>query len=198
MSARDTPDALLRQLQDGGSAVPEAAFRLFASRLIALARSRLSSRLRGKVDPEDVVQSAFRSFFGRWADGQFECTDPDSLWGLLVLFTLRKCYRQAERFRAERRDVRRETPLAHDEGPSSAGGAALTREPTPEQAVLLTDTVEQVMARLDTPLKRRVLEMTLQGYTVAEISAELRFYQRGVERIRSRVRDIVSQLSAEP
>jgi DNA-directed RNA polymerase specialized sigma24 family protein len=40
-------------------------FDRFARRLIGLARTRLDRRIRQKIDPEDVVQSVFRSFFTR-------------------------------------------------------------------------------------------------------------------------------------
>src|SRR5438034_4074023 len=44
---------------------PEAARQLFeqyVDRLVALARRRLSRNLAGRVDPEDIVQSVFRTF----------------------------------------------------------------------------------------------------------------------------------------
>ena len=48
-----------------------------------------SWQTRQKVDPEDVVQSAFRSFFTRQAAGQFDVASWDDLWGLLVVITVR-------------------------------------------------------------------------------------------------------------
>ena len=48
--------------------------------LIGLARSHLGGVIRQKVDPEDVVQSVFRSFFQRNAQGNWNLDDWDSLW----------------------------------------------------------------------------------------------------------------------
>ena len=62
---------------------------------------------------------------------------------------------------------------------------------------MLADTVEQVMGRLDSPLKRRVFEMSLQGYGVPEIGATLGYYERGVLRTRAEVRTILQELTAE-
>ena len=46
-----------------------ALFERFSRRLIGLARCHLEVRLQHKVDPEDVVQSAYKSFFLRYGDG---------------------------------------------------------------------------------------------------------------------------------
>ncbi len=82
---------LMRQLRAGDATAAERIFRGYARRLIGLARSRLSENVRAKTDPEDVVQSVFRSFFTRQADGQFELATWNDLWSLLATITLRKC-----------------------------------------------------------------------------------------------------------
>ncbi len=43
----------------------------YTERLLGLAARRLPSRVRRRVDPEDVVQSAYRSFFQRLREGRF-------------------------------------------------------------------------------------------------------------------------------
>jgi hypothetical protein len=58
---------------DAGAAAP--VFQRFAGRLIAPARSRLGDRLRAKVDPDDVVQSVYKSFFLRHANGELDPVD---------------------------------------------------------------------------------------------------------------------------
>jgi DNA-directed RNA polymerase specialized sigma24 family protein len=178
--------ALVEQLRVGNPGGPPELYTRFVVRLMALARARLDGRLRAKVDPEDVVQSALRSFFGGVADGRLVLDDPDRLWGLLALVTLRKCRKQARIYLAERRDVRRE---ADDE---ADGPVALDRDPTPEEAACLNETVEQMMTRLGSPLKRRIFEMSLQGYSVPEIADALNHYERGVKRVRAEIRDLLS------
>jgi RNA polymerase sigma-70 factor (ECF subfamily) len=191
MAADDSVSDVMERLHRGSGEAATLVFRRFAHRLIALARNHLAERLRPKVDAEDVVQSVFRSFFGRCADGQFAIDDWDGLWGLLVRVTLRKCGRQAEYFRAACRDARRED--------RAAGAARAVAEgppcpqPTPEEVALLADTAEQVMARLGTARKRAIFELSLQGYTVPEISARVGFYERGVERVRAEVRRVLER-----
>ena len=43
----------------------------YIDRLLPLARRHLSQRLASRIDPEDIVQSVFRTFFSRLKEGQF-------------------------------------------------------------------------------------------------------------------------------
>jgi len=45
-----------------------------------LARGRLELRLQHKIEPEDVVQSAFKSFFLRYGEGALWAEGWDGLW----------------------------------------------------------------------------------------------------------------------
>src|SRR5205085_2583064 len=116
---------------------------------------------------EDVLQSVFRSFFSRQAEGQFELESWDSLWSMLVVLTVRKCGRRAGYFHAARRDVQRERAPAPAGADSAAGGEHMAADPTPAEAALLTETVEQLMGRLEGH-ERQILALRLQGYTIPE------------------------------
>src|ERR1700679_4129725 len=59
---------LLARWRAGDQQAATEMFHRYANRLILLARSRLSPRLSHRVDPEDVVQSAYRSFFADTRD----------------------------------------------------------------------------------------------------------------------------------
>jgi RNA polymerase sigma factor (sigma-70 family) len=169
-------------------------FRRFAQQLIALARTRFDPRLRRKVDPEDVVQSVYKSFFHRYAEGNFEVGNWNSLWGLLTVITLRKCADRAAYYRAERRDTAREIPATSSE--SAAWQEPLGREPTPFEAVELTETVDRLLAALDED-ERPVLELSLQGYTTREISDQLGRAERTVRLLREGVRKRLERMQRE-
>src|SRR3954453_9792587 len=85
-----------------------AVLERFTRRLIGLARGHLELRLQHKIEPEDVVQSAFKSFFIRYGEGALWAEGWDGLWGLLTRITLRKCADRVRYFRAECRDINRE------------------------------------------------------------------------------------------
>src|SRR4051812_42292686 len=99
---------LVEQLADGDEAATREVHRWYTPRLVALARKHLPPAVRRRTDPESVVQSVYRSFFRRAADGEFALGDWDDLWGLLAVVTLRKCSNRVRFHRQDRRDVRRE------------------------------------------------------------------------------------------
>ena len=63
---------LLPLLPAGDDRAARAVFDRYSNRLIRLAGKHLNQRLAGRVDPEDVVQSVFRTFFRRGLDGEFQ------------------------------------------------------------------------------------------------------------------------------
>ena len=183
MPADDSFSSVMVRLRAGEDAAAAAVFERFARRLAVLARRHLDTRLRQKVDPEDVVQSAYKSFFLRFGDGKLSVVDWENLWGLLTLLTVRKCADKAEFFGAQRRAVGRETS-------AEAGGgwwSAVDREPTPDEAAALAETVERLLDGLD-EFERPVVELTLEGYSTEEISRQLGRAERSVRRLRERVR----------
>jgi RNA polymerase sigma-70 factor (ECF subfamily) len=178
---------VMAHLRAGDDEAAAQVFHRFAHRLIGLARSRLGPVMRQKVDPEDVLQSVFKSFFVRQAGGQVQAEDWDALWGMLVVITLRKCGRRVNHYRAARRDVRRE--VGHEPaGPSGAAWEAADPEPAPEEAAMLTETVEQLLASLEGK-QREILTLSLQGQSVPEISAALGCTERTVYRVLERVKE---------
>jgi RNA polymerase sigma-70 factor (ECF subfamily) len=183
----------LTRLQARDDAAAGELFSRFAGQLIALARGRIGSGLRHKVDPEDVVQSAYKSFFHRYGDGNLDAVGWNSLWGLLVLITVRKCAERAAYHLAERRDVNREVAPPAD---STFRLEPLGREPTPSEAAMLSETVEQLFDDLDED-ERPILELSLQGYTTREISQQLGRAERTVRLLREGVRHRLERMQQE-
>jgi RNA polymerase sigma-70 factor (ECF subfamily) len=189
MSANDSFAKLMGRLRSGEDAAAQEVFVRFAARLAGLARRHLDARLAVKVDPEDVVQSAYKSFFLRQRDGELEIGNWDGLWGVLTLITLRKCADRAAFYRAAKRDVARETAAAgaSDSAPGMVD-LALDREPQPDEAAVLAETVEALFRSIDDADERAILELSLQGHTATEISERLGRAERSVRRLRERIR----------
>lgn len=181
----DSLAELLTRLRSGDDAAAREVFGRFTRRLIALARRQFGPGLQHRIDPEDVVQSAYKSFFGRYGDGNLEVGTWNGLWGLLTVITVRKCSERVAYHRAACRDVQREAAPPTTESGTTA--EPLGREPTPLEAVVLSETVDQLLAGLDED-ERPILELSLQGYTTQEISDRLGQPERTVRRLRERVR----------
>jgi RNA polymerase sigma-70 factor (ECF subfamily) len=179
---------LCEQLRRGDNAAAAEVFDRFAGRLIALARSRLDRRLRQRVDAEDVLQSVLRTFFVHVAEGKFRLPNWDSLWGLLVCITVRKCTRAHDRHRAGLRDVRREAGPAPDGWDSADTWEVISREPGPEEAILLQETLDGALLGM-TERERQAVFLTLQGLATAEVATRLDCSQRKVYRVLEHVRN---------
>jgi RNA polymerase sigma-70 factor, ECF subfamily len=185
----------LAQLHSRDDAAARELFGRFAHQLIALALRHIGAGLRHKVDPEDVVQSVYKSFFVRYGEGKLDAVNWNSLWGLLTLITVRKCAERAAYHHAGCRDAAREVSA-----PRGEEGAPwlepLGREPTPLEAAVLSETVEQLLAGLDEE-ERPVLELSLQGYTTREISERLGRAERTVRLLREGVRHRLERMQRQ-
>jgi RNA polymerase sigma-70 factor (ECF subfamily) len=184
MTNSEVPMASDEPAAPGPSA--QADFERFTRRLIGLARRHVDERFQHKVDLEDVVQSAYKSFFLRYGDGALAAEGWDGLWALLTAITVRKCAERVRYYQAECRDLNREQ-AAHDPASARPWDEALGREPTPDEAVVLAETVAAVLGALDAD-ERAIVELSLQGYATAEISRQLGRAERSVRRLRERVR----------
>jgi RNA polymerase sigma-70 factor (ECF subfamily) len=177
-------------VQAGDAAAARRLFDRFAQRLIGLARSRLPAGLRDRLDPEDVAQSVWKSFFRRQGEEPVAFAGWDNVWAWLVFVTGRKCGRWAEHFRAQCRDQQREQPSA------DGWADACSREPTPEEAAILTETLEALVQRLD-GRDRHILELHLQGRSVEQISEAVKLTERSVQRVLKDVRDWLDARATE-
>ncbi|MBW3539047.1 MAG: sigma-70 family RNA polymerase sigma factor [Planctomycetes bacterium] len=170
--------SIFKRVQKGEEQAAREVFERYLSRLVALARSRLSEKLQQKVDAEDIVQSAFRSFFTRARSGEYTIERSGELWSLLAAITRHKLLKKAEHFRQEKRDFRQDLPL----GTSSRFEAdTFPEEPTVEEAVALSDELELLMSRLD-PRQREMLELRLQGATIPAVAQSVHRSERTVRR----------------
>jgi len=194
MTTTDSFAALMDRLRADEHAASRDVFERYARQLVDLTRRQFEKRLAHRIDPEDVVQSAFKSFFVRYRDGKLRVENWNNLWGLLALITLRKCADRVEYFRAGRRDIGREVCAAA--GSDQPWQLAPDREPSPQEAAILVETVEALFRAVDAN-DRPTLELSLQGYSAVEISLRLGRALRTVHRTRERIRRQLLRLQAE-
>jgi DNA-directed RNA polymerase specialized sigma24 family protein len=187
---------LLGELRSGVAARDAAAAAIwerYCGRLLELACKSLDPRLRRRVEPEDIVQRTFQSFFLRQERGQFDLADRDDLLHLLVDMTLKKTRGAARRESRHRRDFRCEHDRPAGDDPREPDWLLEQAEhggPTPEQAASFAEEVERLLAQLPEDLRRLAL-LSLGGYTSAEIAAlpEFDCTVRTIERKRRLIRE---------
>ncbi len=175
---------ILTRYRGGDETAADELFRRYVERLTLLARARLSPKLASRTDPDDIVMSAYRSFFIGAREGRFALKRSGDLWRLLVSITMHKLYRQVRRHRAEMRSVTAEQSL--ETVPQEQ--LPLSKEPTPEEAIALADELEAVMSTLDA-FARRVFELRLQEEPIPAIAAETGRSERTVRRTIQKIQD---------
>jgi len=149
----------------------------FYVRLVGLARRKLRGVARRAVDEEDIVLSAFETFFRRAREGQFpRLQDRDDLWQLLVKITERKALNQLRYEGRKKRGsgkLRGESAFL-DKNASSrkAGiGQVVSPEPTPEFAALVSESFQRLLDLLADDELREIALLKLEGHTNQEIAA---------------------------
>ncbi|MEQ8789846.1 MAG: sigma-70 family RNA polymerase sigma factor [Pirellulaceae bacterium] len=162
----------------------------YTRRLLGLARSRLSEKLRRRVDPEDVLQSAYRSFFRRAEQGDFSLRRNGDLWRLLATITVNKTRKRVEYEQAQKRDVRLEENDAATAPSLPFSSKPYENGPTPEEAITLVDEVASVMESLD-GRDRRILELRLQDEPLDAIAQcpGIEVSESTVRRVLKNIRD---------
>jgi RNA polymerase sigma-70 factor (ECF subfamily) len=177
--------ALWDDLVDGKAEAAQQIVDQYSAALVAVARRQIGPKLARRLDAEDVVQSTYRSLFVRARQGAYELGSGRDLWKLLVTMTLNKVRRQAKFHRAQRRNMSREQS-ERASGDTPYVQRVASDSPGPEEAAMLVDEVEHLLARLR-PSDRPIVELRLQGLSASEIAAETSRAERSVRRILAHV-----------
>jgi RNA polymerase sigma-70 factor (ECF subfamily) len=188
------PRHLIEQWQSGSETAAQQIFDKYVERLLVLARWHISEKLRSRIDPEDVVQSVFRTFFLRVRNDRFTFDEADDLFKLLTRITLHKTLRQVAFHRAARRNPAREAAKGNDDQDQIM--QILDTEPDPETVVAFTDQLKTFLTKFS-PQEQEIIEMRLQGYTSEDIAQKLGTYDRKVRRILERVHAVALQDNEE-
>jgi len=175
-------------LKGGDAAAAQPLWERYHRRLVALARRKLRAARRRAADEEDVVQSAFHSFFRGVARGRFpQLDDRDNLWRLLVVITARKALDQLAHERTKRQGggtlqgESRISPVGPDRD-EAAIEQVVGDEPTPEFAAQVAEEYRRLLELLGDDTLRRVAVWKMEGLTTDEIAGRLDCSQRTVAR----------------
>ncbi|MBI1902587.1 MAG: RNA polymerase subunit sigma-24 [Planctomycetia bacterium] len=172
-----SPDSAFRQLMHrlrrGDQDAAQVVFERYVNRLHGMARRKLHGPVRAKVDPEDVAQSVFKSFFRRQKGGFFQIGSDEDLWALLACITARKCGRLNRFFRKHKRNVGRELTQQLASADSAAVWEVQGEDPTPAEVAQVADLVQSLLASFELPVHRQIIQLRLQGFTQGEIADEV-------------------------
>lgn len=186
---------VLSGIRDGDSDAAEIVWQQYFAKLVQFARQKLASRPLRSSDEDDVVQSVMISFCRGMKAGKFDWLDSrNDLWKLLATMTRRKVCKHRRREMAGIRgggQVRGESafirPDASDDRELGIGDVA-GDAPTPEEACMLVENVEQMLDCLAEDQLREIALLALDGDGTAEIARKLNCSQRAVQRKLERIR----------
>ena len=105
-------DKIVAGLRSGDPQICREFWLKYSPLLEGVAFRQLSSRVQRRVGPDDVVQSACRTFFRRVSFGQFDLPDADALWRLICAITVTKARRVARDQSRKKRGLGREEFVA--------------------------------------------------------------------------------------
>jgi RNA polymerase sigma-70 factor (ECF subfamily) len=183
--------SLLRRFRRGNQDAANLLYRRYAHRLQALVRARFLPDLASRVDPEDIVQSVFGSFFRGVNRGAYDVPAGEELWNLFMVITLNKIRAKGVFHRAAKRDVRQ-----------TIGGDDIDRSLDDLRSgngayVHLKLAVEEALDRLP-PQHRLVVQLRMEGHEVVEIAQQTGRSKRSVERLLQECRECLSRLLEDP
>lgn len=186
---------LIRGLRDGDPRAVQQFYEEYAGALESLASRRLSAPVKRRVGPEDIVQSACRTFFRRAKEGEFTLEDSEGLWRLLTAITLAKVNEQTRYHLRQRRSLKGEQHL--ESGTDSRPGMdPAGEELSPVAAAEFNEQFERLLGRLDSE-EQQVVDLKLQQFTNDEVAAKLGCSERTIRRLMKKVQSRLGELLLE-
>ena len=183
-----TDSSLLRRFQSGEQDAATAIYVRYARRLQALAAKQTGADLKTRFDPEDVVQSVFRTFFRRAAAGYYKVPPGEELWRLLLVLSLHKVRDLAAYHRAQKRDVGKTWSVEDSDAAQSDA------KPDDQLAYeSLRQVVDDLTHNMPTS-NRQIIELRIEGFEIGEIAEKTNRAKRTVERTLQHFRERLRQL----
>jgi RNA polymerase sigma factor (sigma-70 family) len=158
---------LIQRVRERDQEAAQELVRRYENAIRRVVRIHLrDARLRRVLDSADICQSVLASFFVRTALGQYEVESPEQLLNLLTAITRNKLTNQANRLRAQRRDIRREVAI----GEQTA--SVLDQASDPSKQASAREILEKVLDGLEGS-ERYLAEQRSLGRSWPELAVEL-------------------------
>jgi RNA polymerase sigma factor (sigma-70 family) len=188
MTERSAVTHWIAHLKHGDAAAAQKLWNRYAAQLLQLAQAKLRNAPKGIADEEDIAQSVFRSVCRGAAAGRFDdVASRDDLWWLLIALSKQKLVNHIRRETALKRGqgrVQSEVALAAavDGNNGFTLDELIGSHPTPEFIVMLEEENRRLLRLLRDDDLRQIAVYRVEGYTVAEIAAQLSISTRSIER----------------
>ncbi len=177
----------IQAARSGNEEALRAIWNYYVQGLQQVAKNHLQRMPHRTGDEEDVVQSAFRSFFQAAQEGRYpDIHNRDDLWRLLITITACKSKNYIRHHLAEKRGAGRTRgdSIFQNMSPEDRETFldAVSTEPTPADAALLAEEIDRLFSLLDDDTLCTVARMKLESFTNREIADTLQRSLATVER----------------
>jgi RNA polymerase sigma-70 factor (ECF subfamily) len=172
-----TDHSLLGRFRTGEQDAATELYLRYSGRLQAWASSQTSPALQPRFDPDDVVQSVFRTLFRRVGQGLYNVPPGEELWQLLLVLALNKVRKLATYHRAQKRDVGKtlgSETLDQIQKPNASGDETSLQ--------ILQMVVHDLLGDLPST-NRKIVELRIEGYRSDAIAQRMQRSKRTVERV---------------
>jgi RNA polymerase sigma-70 factor (ECF subfamily) len=180
--------SLVRRFRDGEQDAATALYCRYARRLQQFARRQISPVMAPRFDPEDVVQSVFRTFFRRAQTGCYNAPPGDELWQLLLVLALNKVRTLATHHRAGKRDV---SATVQTELHSLSQLTNDSQHAAP--LLILRMVIDEVLHEMPAA-SQQIVVLRIDGCLVPEIAEKTDRSKRTVERVLQNFRQRLAKL----
>jgi RNA polymerase sigma-70 factor (ECF subfamily) len=178
-----TDRSLVLRVRSGDETAATALYHRYAGRVFGLVQKQMAEHLKSQVEPEDVVQSIFRSVFRGVNSAGYDAPAGGTLWHLIAVLAVHKVRKNGRRRSAAKRDSRR------TESFEIAGQAEQAAASPEEIEVAIRELVETL-----TPEEQEVVRLRVQSFTVEEIAERLNKSRRTTERLLQSARTELAKL----
>lgn len=165
--------SLLVDLHRGEEDAATKIYLRYADRLRALAHRQTATDLRSRLDPEDIVQSVFRTFFRHASVGHYQVPEGEELWKLFLVIALNKIRSTGAWHHAAKRDAR-----------VTVSDEAITQQPSEDEnsLAILNLVIDDMLAAMP-PSNQQIIKLRIAGQEVEEIARQVDRSKRSVERV---------------
>jgi len=180
-----TDRSLVVMVRDGDEDAANVLYERYARRVLGLVEAKLGARLRTTTEPEDVVQSVFKSMFRGVQSGNYDAPPGSTMWNLLAVIAVNKLRRRAVHQSAQRRDIRRLVSIE------------TVDDVIDESSIEFLQICVRETLGLLRSLDREIVSLRIQGHAVDEISEITGRSRRTVERCLQKSRKQLASLLLE-
>lgn len=180
----DTSSDLLARARRGDQDAWQVLFQDCYPKIHRVISRRLNGRLRRVCDSTDIANEVMKSLAEKF--NRFDFTSIDGLRAFLIHAAEQKVIDEQRKGHAQKRDNKRERPLASGDGDSAAWEPA-DKSPTASQVAVASEERERLLGQ-QSGAGREILELKTRGFSNSDASEATGWKIRKVERFLEKLR----------